>query len=110
MATILTTQIINDAKASVDTYIQTVNDLYKQLSTEITNLTSEGFQGDAANGFMDFFTTTMTPLLQEKLTGEESITTQLKQTLDYIDEQLLQTLDPNLGKYNKEAGNSTASK
>lgn len=109
MATILTTQIINDAKASVDTYIQTVNDLYKQLSTEITSLTSEGFQGDAANGFIDFFTTTMTPLLQEKLTGEGSITIQLKQTLDYIDEQLLQTLDPDLGNSNKNAGNSTAS-
>lgn len=109
MATILTTQIISDAKASVDTYIQTVEDLYKQLSTEITSLINEGFQGDAANGFMDFFTATMTPMLQEKLTGEDSITIQLKNILSNIDEQLLQTLDPQLGNANRSAGSSSES-
>ncbi len=75
MASILSSAIITNAQGSVNTYINTANQLYSELQSIINNLTADGFQGDAANGYRDT-----------------------------IKEQLLDTVDPGLGKLNQDPG------
>ncbi len=53
MASILSSAIITNAQGSVNTYINTANQLYSELQSIINNLTADGFQGDAANGYRD---------------------------------------------------------
>lgn len=105
MSTKLTTQIIDDATAVVNTYVNTVTELFEKLKNQITDLTKDDFKGEAAIGFMEFFNNTITPMLTENLTGETSVTTSLKKLLADINETLIKNVDPQLGNANKTAGN-----
>ena len=103
MASVLTSAIINDAKGSVDTYISTATALYEELSGVINTLTSSNFIGDASDGYKDFFTSKATPALVDNLTDPTaSITASVKGLLDMIKEQMLDTVDPQLGDYNRD--------
>ena len=68
MASILSSAMITNAQGSVNTYINTANQLYSELQSIINNLTADGFQGDAANGYRDFFQNKATPALGPNLT------------------------------------------
>ena len=105
MSTKLTTQIIDDATDVVNTYVNTVMELFEKLRNQITDLTRDDFKGEAAIGFMEFFNNTITPMLTENLTGETSVTTSLKKLLADINETLIKNVDPQLGEANKAAGN-----
>ena len=103
MASILTSAIIVNAKNSVATYISTAQGLYDELSSLINSLTSSNFMGDAAEGYKDFFTNKATPAWVDNLTEPgSSITAGLNSMLDSIKEQLLDTVDPQLGDINRD--------
>lgn len=108
MASILTHTIIKNAEEQVDTYITTANGLYDQLNTIITNLTSSSFTGDASDGYKEFYTTKVVPALTENLTDpSSSLTASIKQILEDIQAQLLDSMDPQLGDFNKDPGSDS---
>jgi len=104
MATILTHAIISSATEKVDAYVATANGLYEELSGIIANLTSANFNGDAADGYKVFFTQQVTPALTENLTASESLMAGVKNILESIQTQLLDTVDPQLGENNSNPG------
>lgn len=109
MATILTHEIINNAKESVDTYISTANNLYDQLSGVINSLIGTNFSGDAADGYKFFFDSKVVPALTDNLTSpESSLTAGIKNILEGIENQLLDTVDPQLGDANRNPGGEQA--
>ena len=105
MASILSSAMITNAQGSVNTYINTANQLYSELQSIINNLTADGFQGDAANGYREFFQNKATPALGPNLTEPTgSLTAGINNMLNTIKEQLLDTVDPGLGKLNQDPG------
>lgn len=105
MTTILTHAIISSATETVDTYVATANELYEELSGAIDTLTGSNFNGDAADGYKVFFTEQVTPALTENLTAPgESLMTGIKNILESIQTQLLDTVDPQLGENNSNPG------
>ncbi len=101
MASILSSAIIVNAKESVKTYSDTTTALYEELRQIINELRADGFMGDASEGFNDFFTTKATPVLVDNL---NSVTGGVNSMLDTIQEQLLNTVDPQLGDANRNPG------
>lgn len=102
MSTILTHQIVSNANASVDTYIGTVSGYTQSLTDLINGLTAAGFQGDAANGFKDFYNTKVIPAIQTNLwESGDSLTASIKSIMTTIGEQLMDTVDPQLGDVNR---------
>ena len=105
MATILTSADINNAISVVDAYVTKATGIFNNLQSTINTLTSSNFMGDASDGFKDFFTSQVTPVLTENLTDPgSSLTASIKQMLDSIREQLLSTVDPQLGDGNRNPG------
>ena len=105
MATILTHAIISSATEKVDTYVATANGLYEELSGVIATLTGSNFNGDAADGYKVFFNEQVTPALTENLTAPgESLMAGIKNILESIQTQLLDTVDPQLGENNSNPG------
>lgn len=104
MATILTSAMINNAISSVDDYIGTANSLSNDLDSVINTLTSSNFQGDASDGYKAFYTEKVMPAINENLTGSSSLTKSIKDILEVIQTQLLNTVDPQLGDNNRNPG------
>lgn len=103
MSTILTSAIIESAKASVDTYISSIESLNGELEQIMNTLTSSNFNGEAAEGYKDFYTNKVLPAITENLTQQgNSITASIKSLLDNIQQQLLNSVDPDLGDFNRE--------
>lgn len=103
MASILTSAIVADAKSSVDAYVATAQALYEELASVINTLTSTNFIGDASEGYKDFFMGRATPALTDNLTDPTaSITAGINSMLDSIKQQLLDTVDPQLGEINRD--------
>ncbi len=100
---------VNAVKAAVEKYKTTSQDLFNKLESSINTLTSAGagFNGDASVGYIEFFQQ-IRPLLTTKLNSEnESVMATVSQLIDGIKETLLNQVDPDLGKKNKNAGVST---
>ena len=105
MATLLTSADINNAISAVDTYITKATGIFNNMQSTINSLTGSNFMGDASNGFGDFFTNQVTPVLTENLTDPgTSLTSSIKEMLESIKEQLLDTVDPQLGEGNRNPG------
>lgn len=105
MASILSNATIVNAKGAVSTYVSTAQGLYDELQSVINTLTSDGFQGDAAEGYKEFFTTKATPALVANLTeAQGSLTAGINGMLDSIQASLLDTVDPKLGDINRNPG------
>ena len=107
MATVLTKAIINSATDAVDTYIGTANSIANDLNLLISGLTGENFKGDAADGYTTFYTEKVVPAVTENLTGTNSLMKSIKTILDSIQTQLLDTLDPQLGDFNRNPSSET---
>lgn len=101
MPTILSTQIIENAKAAVDTYENTANNLLSQINDALKRLAPTDFEGDASTGYMEFFTSKATPALDENM---KSLTKGIREILDSIGEQLMATVDVQLGDFNRDPG------
>lgn len=107
MSTILSSAIVDGAKGSVDTYIASIGALNGQLEDIINNLTGNGFVGDASVGYKEFYTNKIRPAITENLTEQSgSLTASIKSMLDNIQQQLLNTVDPQLGDNNRNQGGS----
>lgn len=107
MSTILTSAIIESAKSSVDEYVSSVSALYEELNSVINALTSN-FMGDAADGYKEFYTQKVAPALNENLIAQTgSLTANIKTILDNIQQQLLNTVDPQLGENNRNPGSGS---
>lgn len=104
MATVLTKAIISSATDAVDTYITTANTIASDLNTIISSLTAENFKGDASDGYSVFYNEKIVPAVTENLTGTASLMSSIKNILEAIQTQLLDTLDPQLGEYNRNPG------
>ncbi len=101
MPSILSSSTIVNAKDSVKTYSDTTAALYEELSSLINQLRADGFQGDASDGYDEFFRTKATPALVDNL---NAVTDGITSMLDTIQEQLLNTMDPKLGEVNRNPG------
>ena len=99
MSTILTSAIVESAKASVDTYISSIESLNGELEQIMNTLTSSNFNGEAAEGYKDFYTNKVLPAITEN-----SLTASIKTMLDNIQQQLLNTVDPQLADFNRNPG------
>lgn len=109
MSTILTSAIVDSAKGAVDSYVTTIGDLNDELQGIINTLTGSNFNGDAANGYNEFYTTKVLPAITENLTAQgNSLTASIKTMLDNIQQQLLNTVDPQLGENNRNPGGAAA--
>ena len=109
MSTILTSAIIEGAKGSVDTYVSTIEALNSELEGIINALTANDFNGDASVGYKEFYTKTVVPAVTDNLTQQgNSLTASIKSMLDNIQQQLLNTVDPQLGENNKNPGGAVA--
>lgn len=105
METILTHAIIANATEKVQDYVTTANGLYEELSGIITALTNTNFKGDASDGYKVFFKDQVTPALTTNLTEPaESLMAGIKNILESIQTQLLDTVDPQLGENNSNPG------
>ena len=105
MSTILTSAIVESAKASVDTYISSIESLNGELEQIMNTLTSSNFNGEAAEGYKDFYTNKVLPAITENLTQQgNSLTASFKTMLDNIQQQLLNTVDPQLADFNRNPG------
>lgn len=105
MATVLTHAIIASACEKVDTYIASVNSLNDELAGIIANLVSANFNGDASDGYNVFYTQKVVPAITENLTApSSSLMASIKNILESIQTQLLDTVDPEMGSNNKSAG------
>ena len=105
MSTILTSAIVESAKASVDTYISSIESLNGELEQIINTLTSSNFNGEAAEGYKYFYTNKVLPAITENLTQQgNSLTASIKTMLDNIQQQLLNTVDPQLADFNRNPG------
>ena len=105
MATILTSANIDSAISSVDTYISKATGLFSSIESTLSTLTGSNFVGDASDGYKDFFDNQVTPVLTENLTDPgTSLTFSIKEMLEAIREQLLNTVDPQLGDANRNPG------
>lgn len=104
MPTILTSAMISSAINAVEDYIGTANSLSSDLDSVINTLTSSNFQGDAADGYKAFYTEKVMPAINENLTGSASLTKSIKDILESIQTQLLNTVDPQLGDSNRNPG------
>ena len=103
--TALTDQIITNAKAQVTSYITNAQQIFTTLQTEIVNLRAAGFVGSASEGYNTFFTEKVTPVLTKNLYGEDgSLMVGIKNLLDSIQTQLIDTVDAQLGQYNQSLG------
>ena len=103
--TVLTKEIITNAKQKVDRYSTDAQQLFTQLQTTINNLTANNFIGSSSDGFNTFFTTKVTPALTTNLYGETgSLMEGIKSLLDSIEEQLIDTVDDQLGQHNQNLG------
>ena len=105
MASILTHAIITNASSAVDSYIATTKGLYTQLEGIMTTLTGSNFNGDAANGYTAFFNANVKPALEEA-GATNALMTSVKDLLNSIQTQLLDTVDPQLGQNNQGAGSA----
>jgi len=101
MPTILSTQIIENAKAVVDTYENTANNLLEDIKAAINKLAPADFEGDASEGYNEFFTSKATPALD---TNMKSLTKGIRDILDSIGGQLMATVDVQLGNFNRDPG------
>ncbi len=105
MATILTHEIITNATQAVDSYVAAANSLYEELSGIISALTAANFNGDASDGYKAFFAEKVAPALTDNLTTPgTSLTASIKDLLGTIQQQLLDTVDPQLGENNRNPG------
>lgn len=105
MASILTHAIIANAEGTVDTYTASANGLYDELNGIIATLTSSNFNGDASDGYKAFFTEKVVPALTQNLTDpNSSLMASIKNMLESIQSQLLDTVDPKLGESNRNPG------
>ena len=96
MATILTKTIISNAMGAVDTYKESAKALYGELDDIIKALTGNNFNGDLV-----FYQQKVVPALTENLTAEaNSLMAGIKNMLESIQTQLLDTVDPQLKSYN----------
>jgi uncharacterized protein YukE len=100
MATILTSAIISQATSSVEEYASQAKSIASEIQSIITALASN-FEGDAADGYKEFFTQKVSPAINENLEG---LTNSIKQILESIQTQLLATVDPQLGDNNRNPG------
>ena len=105
MSTVLTSQIIQNAKAAVDTYSSNASALYTELDGVITALRTSNFVGDASDGYLAFFNNQVTPALTENLyQGDQALTANIKALLDTVEQQLLRAVDPQLGENHRNPG------
>lgn len=109
MSTILTSAIVDGAKGAVDSYITSINSLNGELESILNTLTGDSFTGEASNGYRDFYTTKILPAITENLIDQgKSLTASIKSMLDNIQQQLLNTVDPQLGENNRNPGGAAA--
>ena len=102
MASVLTHAVITSAKEKVDSYITTANGLSDELAGIISTLTTTNFNGDASDGYKAFYNDKVVPAITTNLTDQNSsLMAGIKNMLDGIQEQLLDTVDPKLGENNK---------
>lgn len=104
--TILEQSNITQAKNAITTYMNTCDELNKQLNTIITDLTAvgKGFNGNAADGYVDFYNQ-VKPAFTTQLLGEEAgLMPSLIKILDAVYNALNATMDVDLGNNNKAAG------
>ena len=101
---ILSTQNIQDAKGAVATYISTCQSLFSQLEAELNKLTPSNFDGQASQGYMQFFQQIRPALTQNLFEPGTSLSYKLDQILDGVENALLHQVDPALGRANIQAG------
>ena len=105
MASVLTHAIIENAKGTVDSYVVSTNSLFQEIEGIISTLVASNFNGDAADGYKYFYTEKVIPALTQNLTDPNgSLTASIKGMLDSIEQQLLNTVDPQLGDVNRNPG------
>jgi len=105
MSTILTSAIITNAISSVDSYSGKIQALNDELNGVVTTLTTTNFIGDASNGYKAFYDKNVVPAVTENLIeSNASLMASLKTMLENIKTQLLDTVDPQLGDNNANAG------
>lgn len=105
MSSVLTHAIITNSIEAVDSYIATAKGLRDELDGVISVLTSTNFTGDASNGYSAFYANKVIPAIADNLTdGANSLTAGIKNLLEGIQEQLLDTVDPQLGDNNQNQG------
>jgi len=109
MSTILSNQMIADARGAVDGYVSKVQNYNQDLQSIINTLTGDNFIGDAADGYREFFNSKILPAVDENLIGGSSLTSNIKAILDAIEQQLISTVDPALGNNNRSAGGGATS-
>lgn len=104
MATILTSAIISQASSAVQEYSSQAKSIASEVASIINNLVSN-FTGDAADGYREFFTQKVSPAINENL---DSLMSAIQQMLDSIQQQLLNTVDPQLGTNNRSGGSGVS--
>lgn len=103
MSTILTSAIVENAKNSVDSYATSVQGLNSELDGVINTLTGNNFTGDASMGYKEFYTNKVVPAITENLIQQgSSLTASIKSMLEHIQQQLLNTVDVQLGENNRQ--------
>lgn len=105
-STILDRTNIKQAKTAVQTYKDTCVELHTTLVNTITTLRTNGFIGDASDGFDTFFTT-IEPALGVNLCGDtNSVTAMLDQLLTAVEKALMDTVDNDLKNANSKAASA----
>ena len=100
------------AKAECSSYRSTIASLLSELDSTINNLLSSGFQGEAANGFLEFYKKNITAFFETDSTFDQFLGMFDKDEdglFDCIEKSLTvgEGVDPSLGDNNKSIGSSS---
>ncbi|MEE0266065.1 MAG: hypothetical protein UD936_10615 [Acutalibacteraceae bacterium] len=105
--------VLNDemqkAKGVCDEYRATISTLVLELESKVFDLLSSGFQGEAANGFKDFFDNNIKAFFAQGATFDKFVGMFDKEAeglFDSIEKALVigEGLDPTLGTNNRNVG------
>lgn len=100
----ISAKMLTDIKQAVTDYKAKTDALKTQLDGEVTGLVGTGFVGEAANGFKDFYTNNIVPVVNEEGLGK------LLDAIDQIADSTLQALpgaqgvDEQLASGNRSGG------
>ncbi len=83
-------EMLNNAKQAIGVYRDTTQELYKQIEGIVSGIIPSHFSGSAANGFNNFFTNKIDPLIGDNLT-------KLLNTLDEICSGILKAIPADEG-------------
>ena len=96
------TQVKANADTAVDNCIKELNSIVTELDDVILTGPAKEFEGDAYEGFKEFYVSKVKPIISDSLTAaNNSLMSNIKKIMADVEQQFLRNVDPKLGEANR---------